>query len=502
MNIKDNVPKLEKKANLPKQTATPAKDKPIKRNSEVHEQKLPDQIATLVEENLSDEGIWPVMWDFAGQAVYRAIHPIFMSPEAIYLLVIDLNKELSDLADSRVKVDGHKDQKVESPDSEDTNLDHILRWISLVHSLKQSVENVPSSPETPLNKKPPPRSVIMVGAKADVVQGDPREKMKSLRKKICSKSPPFHLSHITEDFFVVDNTRAGESSDQEIADLRKRVIDLANELPHTKEEIPLQWLSVEQEIASHPKRYVSKTEFRHEIAEKCCTLKDDEELEVLLLFLHFRGTIIYHDLPENPDGLVVLDPKWLIETITEIITAKPKFTCPPEHECHYDSLEKKGVLSKELLDLACDKLNVGNIKDSLIFIMKKFNLMFEWKSNNDKLIYLVPCMLKKREDIDQIKGSGPRPLCLRFDEGSYDPGERSYVPSGLFPSLVVLFGVWASKQYAAKQPVMYSNAASFFAGEKYRICLVCCSSVIKLYLLIQDPPDPVDTNSFCVNILR
>ena len=52
---------------------------------------MPDDVALLLEENLAknefhpDEKIWPLIWDFAGQDIYRAIHPIFMSTEDIYL---------------------------------------------------------------------------------------------------------------------------------------------------------------------------------------------------------------------------------------------------------------------------------------------------------------------------------------------------------------------------------------------------------------------------------
>lgn len=87
------------------------------------------QIAALMEDggNGSEE-VWPVIWDFAGQAVYHAIHPLFMSPEAIYLLVVDLTKELSDPAQSYVKVDGHNEERASSPECEDTNLDSITRY--------------------------------------------------------------------------------------------------------------------------------------------------------------------------------------------------------------------------------------------------------------------------------------------------------------------------------------------------------------------------------------
>ena len=386
------------------QNGTLAEDNPVERVS-----ILPEQISTLVEEYSEDEGIWPVIWDFAGQAVYRAIHPIFMSPEAIYLLVFDLTKALSrsNPAESLVKLDGHEEENVASPDSEDTNLDHIIRWMNLVYSVKHSAENVVSPYETSLTKgHPSPKSVIFVGTKADKVKGESVNKMSRLVKKICRNCPRILLKYITKDRFVVDNTQAGTSSNEEgqqITDLRKKIIEIADEMPHTKEVIPLQWLSVEKEIQEKVRNnipHMLKIEFRREIFEKRCTLtkedgNEDDDLEELLHFLHARGTIIYHVLPEDPDGLVVLDPKWLIGAICEIITAKPNWTYPPDFQCHYDNLKDKGILSNELLDLACRNLKIGDIKDSLIFIMKKFNLIFEWKSEDSNLFYLVPCMLSQ-----------------------------------------------------------------------------------------------------------
>ncbi|KAJ7369730.1 hypothetical protein OS493_036761 [Desmophyllum pertusum] len=75
-----------------------------KREKTTRMDDIPDKVTRLAIKNLSqeksdnDDGIWPVIWDFAGQAIFRAIHPIFVSREAIYVLVIDLTKELSAIA--------------------------------------------------------------------------------------------------------------------------------------------------------------------------------------------------------------------------------------------------------------------------------------------------------------------------------------------------------------------------------------------------------------------
>ena len=206
---------------------------------------MPDHVTFLLAETLArneldpDDKIWPVIWDFAGQDIYRAIHPIFMSPEDLYLLVFDLTKKLSKKAVCRVNV-GRKEHAVTARDDEDTNLDHLLRWMDLVHSLKkgnQKEKEVISYPR-----------VILVGTHADCVN-DPSKEMELVEKK-CSRVFCKHsyLPHIRV-CLSIDNTKAGKSVDQEdIENLREKILEVADKMPHTKKPIPLQWHRVEKEI--------------------------------------------------------------------------------------------------------------------------------------------------------------------------------------------------------------------------------------------------------------
>ena len=154
---------------------------------------MPDNVALLLAENLAkneidpDEKIWPIIWDFAGQDIYRAIHPIFMSPEDLYLLVFDLTKKLSEKAVCRVNV-GHKEHAVTARDDQDTNLDHLLRWMDLIHSLKKGNQKE--------KEKVSYRPVILVGTHADCVD-DPSKAMELVKQKclrvFCKHS---YLPHI------------------------------------------------------------------------------------------------------------------------------------------------------------------------------------------------------------------------------------------------------------------------------------------------------------------
>ncbi|CAH3022853.1 unnamed protein product [Porites evermanni] len=227
---------------------------------------LPDEIAVIVEQHLekneadTDEKIWPIIWDFAGQDIYRAIHPIFMSSDDIYLLAFDLTKKLSEKAECRVNI-GHKELTATARDSEDTNLDHLFRWMDLIHSLKNFQRDGLSYPP-----------VILVGTHADRVD-DPRKAIESVVDKKCLKvfDEYTYLLHIA-DYRPIDNTKSGKSTDQEeIIELRKKILELADKMPHTKKKIPLQWHRVEKEICQpdwQHEKYLLLESFREKIVSR------------------------------------------------------------------------------------------------------------------------------------------------------------------------------------------------------------------------------------------
>ncbi|PFX20310.1 putative serine/threonine-protein kinase pats1 [Stylophora pistillata] len=361
-----------------------------------------------------------MVWDFAGQAVYHAIHPIFLLQEDLYVLVSDLTQELCTPAQCRVRT--HNDEKVvESPHDEDTNLDHMMRWLDLVHSLvKKKSEslrgNLPS--DAPLASLPP---VVLVGTHADGVT-NPREKMDFVFKTICNKASRATVEHISKESFFIDNSNPNRDNDRQIVSLRKELLDLCERMPHINNEIPLQWLRVEEKIhqmvTDRQVRYVCKKSFKEDIAEGICQINNTDDVEELLHFLQARGSVIYQDHPEKPDGLVVLDPEWLIRVLSMIITVSPPWKNDPSIQKDYEFLKRRGLLSQQLLNRAFKHLELEGIRDSLIHIMEKFLVICDSKNCNGKEYpYFVPFML--RSPIKDTRGpkvqNGPLPVFLKFN---------------------------------------------------------------------------------------
>ena len=430
-----------------------------------------DDVALLLAENLArneldpDEKIWPVIWDFAGQDIYRAIHPIFMSPEDLYLLVFDLTRKLSEKAVCRVNV-GHRDYAVTARNDEDTNLDHLLRWMDLIHSLKKGNQKEEESISYP--------PVILVGTHADCVD-NPSKAMELVKQK-CLRvfSKHSYLPHI-RGLFSIDNTKAAKSFDQEeIEKLREAILNIADDMPHTKKPIPLQWHRVEKEISQpewQRRKFLFKESFYKGIVSRYCAFRHEDDREELLHFLHNRGTILYQE-HENDEGLVILDPQWLIKIFCRLINVSPQKDEPMSIKADRMKLKEKGIVSQKLIDYTCHDAGLSPIKNLLISLMDKFNLICERRQKTGESKFFVPCMLRTTTNEDKENETGSTvPIYLGF------PSE--YVPSGLFSRLVVLF---AKNPPGTNMYELTSNTAEFILNKNssHPFQMVRYKRVIKL----------------------
>ena len=452
---------------------------------------MDNKIADLTAEKLHrketdiPDGIWPVIWDFAGQALFRAIHPIFMSSAAVYVLVWDLTRDLFAKAQCKVNEDGRGEVDVLTADGNDTNLDHILRWLDMVHSLR---------PEG--NSEFPP--VILVGTHADEVNF-PDKKKEELEEFLKVNFEDYY-NHVVESV-TMDNTLAGrpiQEEDKRICQLRQITLKEAENLSQTQKKIPLKWLEVENKVCDHIKKsedkYMTKQSFKEKIVDQICQPDRDQNLaEHILNFMHDRGSIVYLDHPETPNGLVVLDPQWLVhDVLCKIVTIKNQKGDKPEIKRYRRNLKEKGILNVALLNYACENLNLHGIKKHLILIMRKFNLLCEnTKDINGETEYLVPCMLTRKPEKDLTCDDRKvvcEPVFITFD--------TEYVPFGLFSRILVLFGQWAASRTSCERPQLFANAARFFIAKTTSLSVRfdCFKRVIKIFILKETEPNPMHNN--------
>lgn len=171
------------------------------------------------------------MWDFAGQHLYYASHPVFLSSRAVYILVYNLSKDLNAVAEPCVRQGVIR--KLENPNRE-TNLENLLSWLVSVSRLRPKTNYVVfRSDGKPYYVRPP---VIIVGTNADQPAAeDAREMLECIQESLLENKLQ---QHVISQFFSVDN-RGSLPDDREA--LREKILEVLRVEPYMGEKVPIRY---------------------------------------------------------------------------------------------------------------------------------------------------------------------------------------------------------------------------------------------------------------------
>ena len=434
--------------------------------------EVPDNIAKLAKRlldlkvNKEVEEIFSVLWDFGGQSVYYATHPIFLTPRAIYLLIYDMSRDPNEVKSSIVSRQGND----YSAQSHFDNLEFWLSSISLLAVENNGIEN--------LSTKLPTVFLVCTHADKPFNGGDAKVLAKQLLDSLQNK--PFS-GHLYTDVFAVDNTKSGSKREcPEIVRLRKEVRAVAEQLLQRKEEIPIKWLKYEQTLQAMREdgcKYLLLDEAK-QIACEVCDIRD-EEFVTLINFLHDQRILIHFGENEALSKMVVLDPQWLVDVFKKIIAAKPHIPKGGELEALWSDFERTGVLHKRVIEFEWTPFcNSEDTFESLLKIMEKFSLICPWPATSSNEQYLVPSMLKSHPTegvLDLLSSASLPSLFLKFDSG--------HVPQGFFPRMLLQFIQWCHEEWSSqRQPRMFNNFARFFTSlrDGQSVILLCHSKSIEI----------------------
>ena len=476
---------LEKpKANYGSQKSSTSGIEPSLQDSKDHlvVPNLPEDVASLVQKLLENNkeaedqnDIYSILWDFGGQSVYYATHPIFLTEKAIYILVSDLSRDPHQ-KDS-VPMKKGMSRNIKDTSCSKTNLDNLDFWMSSVYSL---VSPDAVSQKDLRSEKLPPVFLVCTHADTPYCSGDPevlaRETYGSLKDKIYGK--------LLKGFFVVDNTKSGSADEcQGVKKLREKVHFVAKNLPQMNEAIPLKWLKYEKVLrllSEEGYKWIPIEKARH-IALDECGINDDDQFQTLLNFLHDQRVLIHFNESQELRNMVILSPQWLIDMFKEVITVRSWELVEESVEDLWRNLEKNGILDEKLLDSAWRHLFVNQETcKSLVAIMERFSLLCPWPSDCTTKQYLVPSMLKSppTADVLELLASVRIPsLFVRF--------ESCRVPPGLFSRLILLFHHWAQDKWGRPvKPKLFNNFALFHIRphDATSVTLLCHSSSIEIVL--------------------
>ena len=444
------------------------------------EPSVPEEIATLIEKlqalniNEDEDEIYSILWDFGGQSVFYATHPLFLTTRAIYLLIYNLSRNPDKKFGPQVRSGFFK--SIKDDFCERTHMDYLDFWMSSVSSL---VSQRDDSQET--SEMLPPVILVCTHADKPYESTDPEKLAREIFGSLQTKSYGQHLL----DVFVVDNTKSGcEEECPGVIHLRQKVRDTAKELLQVEEVIPIKWLKFEKAVRvllEEGYNWIS-LEKAKKIALEACGISIEKQFLTLLNFLHDRRILIHFDNTPELNKMVILDPQWLIDIFKKIITITPYQSSERKFTRLWQKLEKTGILEEKLLQHVWGPLfDNRETCDSLISMMEKFGLLCPWPSSDGSESpseYLVPSMLMfpPKGVTKLIASAGIPSLFVKFKSGQ--------VPLGLFPRLVLMVLQWSKEEVYSRTepPILHQNFARFFThpAESISVILLCHSCSVEV----------------------
>ncbi|KAK3611907.1 hypothetical protein CHS0354_013971 [Potamilus streckersoni] len=355
------------------------------------------------------------IWDFAGQYAFYTTHQMFLTRRAIYLLVSDASGMASDIVEDECYFDseGLKKCKVH---------DLVEIWLNYIHSCAPP-NNVNVIYANALSDQVVPPPVILVGTHIDLIpqfcnREDGLKYLEQIRSYLRGKPT---IAHLVDKDFAIDNT----VDDIELEELKRKIVEVASQQPYWGEQIPTRWFLLEQQLMSL--RDAGMKVISHSYVERLnqqgtVQIKEPEELDLFLRYLHETGAIIYFSTEVLRDN-VVLDPKWLIDVLKSLINAQPDIPNNPadygtesKSPAHSDRItiwsdfKQKGILTLELVDCIWTKEKHPELhehRDHMLMIMEQLNIIAKpraFSEIGEKLenYYLTPCLLRQESPIDVI----------------------------------------------------------------------------------------------------
>ena len=120
---------------------------------------------------------------------------------------------------------------------------------------------------------------------------------------------------------------------------------------------------------------------------------------------------------------------------------------------------------------ALKRQGLDDIKDSLMSLLERFNLICRWPA--EKQLIFVPCMMKT--EAEKVDAADKTSAFLTFDR-------MNYVPAGLFCLLVVQFAGWLSDPQRFHEYELFANKSKFALDKYHFLHLVSYKTVIKLFI--------------------
>ena len=313
-------------------------------------------------------------WDLGGQEIYYPSHQFFLTSNSVYILVFDLTAP---------------------------KLDRIDYWLQLLRSL---------------GSKGFSRTItFLVGTHLDSPKCT-EEYIANMTQTLNNRFPRLRFPGLQPMHFISCKTGKGvrEFTETLVATVKKEQFSPILAEP---------WIKLHEYIktAGSGRDYVDWEEFKE--WAKICDVEPDQ-LELATEFLCDIGTLIhFNDNRGNLKDLVILNPQWLADVMSSLITTKHTFA-------------KDGLLPRNSIRQIFSAFPKKH-HDQLLVLLENFSILNplerEFKGQS---CFLVPSLLPEAIPSEEIASHWPTLVPKNFIEYGR-VREFSFLPLGLFARMMV-----------------------------------------------------------------
>ena len=285
------------------------------------------------------------IWDFGGQEMYKLLHQLFISEQALYIIVIDTDRN--------------------------KNEEELEFWLETIERLACDKEGTHSP------------VILFQNAKTDRKE---RGSFRQLRERF-----PFWQQE--EDVFInlnqVGNKTSknySEKSAQSFKTFKATLESKLSNLKHIGEEIPASWGAVRRALdtkyANH--NYISLQEYRSVCIS--CGITDPAKQLRLSRTLHILGVFIHYQDEEHLKDLIILQKTWVTDALYRVLDSK----IVDDNDGSFNLKDAAEIWNDEKYQ---DK------SVALLGVMEQFKMTYKLRNKKQ---YIVPTKLPYDEPIGQI----------------------------------------------------------------------------------------------------
>ena len=220
--------------------------------------------------------------------------------------------------------------------------------------------------------------------------------------------------------------------------VRRRIIEEAEQLPFWGEELPKMWIPFQHHIDSlrhHGFKIVSVDEL-YSVSRTFDVPLDTENVDLCLRFMHSLGQVIYFRSPGLQE-YVILFPQLLIDALKSLITYEE--FCTGIREKANKCLAKNGMIRKAMIEEIWEQEEHSPFlqhKDHLLKVMEKLDLLATpRKYEKGKLLeldyYFIPSMVKEEAPERWLQDITSKNSCICMFDFS-----QNFLPSAVFYRLM------------------------------------------------------------------